>query len=149
MKYETDQNNHQDWLNKGPWYNKSICLKLHGSMFGDFITRARTDRYNLMCYLVAHDKLQQDYKDDESSIGDMSIPDNATPKSLEALFSMYHPPLLQEWRLNIDAAEYKSNIDANLYKPSEKKKIHCVDNSEHCPTSIKETILWFTFLTII
>ena len=33
MKYEMDENNHQDWLNKGPWYNTSICLKLHGSMF--------------------------------------------------------------------------------------------------------------------
>ena len=66
-----DKNNHQDWLNKGPWYNTSICLKLHGSRFEDFITQARTDRYNLMCSLVAHDKLQPDYKNDESSIGDM------------------------------------------------------------------------------
>ena len=32
-----------------------------------------------------------------------------------------HLSLLQEWRLNIDAAYYKQNIDANLYKPSEKK----------------------------
>ena len=29
MNYEMDENNHQDWLNKGPWYNISICLKLH------------------------------------------------------------------------------------------------------------------------
>ena len=39
-----------------------------------------------MYYLVAHDKLQPDYKDDESSIGYWSIPDNATTtKALEAL----------------------------------------------------------------
>ena len=38
-----------------------------------------------MCSLVFHDILQLDYKDDESSIGDRSIPDNATPKVLEAL----------------------------------------------------------------
>ena len=31
-----------------------------------------------------------------------------------------HPAFLQEWKLNIDAAEYKNNIDPNLYKPSEK-----------------------------
>ena len=31
-----------------------------------------------------------------------------------------HPELLQEWKLNLDAAEYKRNIDANLYKTSEK-----------------------------
>ena len=29
MKYEIDKSNHPDWLNKGPWYNTDICLKLH------------------------------------------------------------------------------------------------------------------------
>ena len=38
MKYEMDENNHQDWLNKVPWYNTDICLRLHGSLFEDFIT---------------------------------------------------------------------------------------------------------------
>ena len=85
MKYDMDENNHQDWLNEGPWYNTSICLKLHGSRFDNFIAQARIDRYILMCSLVAHDKFQPDYKDYEISIGDRSIPDNATPKALEAL----------------------------------------------------------------
>ena len=80
-----DENNHHDWLNKGPWYNISICLKLCGSSFEDYITQARTYRYNLMCSLVANDKLQLYDKDYEISIGDRSIPDNATTKSLEAL----------------------------------------------------------------
>ena len=56
MKYEIDENNHQDWLNKGPWYNIDICSGLHVSMFGYFITHARTYRYNIICSLVAHDK---------------------------------------------------------------------------------------------
>ena len=85
MKYDMVKNNHRDCLNKGPWYNTSIFLKLHGIRFEDFITQAITDRYNLMCSLVAHDKMQPYYKDDEISIGDRSIPDNATPKSLESL----------------------------------------------------------------
>ena len=38
-----------------------------------------------MCSLVAHDKLQIDYKDDEISIWDRSIHDNSTTKALEAL----------------------------------------------------------------
>ena len=38
-----------------------------------------------MCSLVAHDRLQLYYKDDESSIGDRSIPDDKTVKILEAL----------------------------------------------------------------
>ena len=31
-----------------------------------------------------------------------------------------HTAFLQEWKLNLDAAEYEINIDANPYKPSEK-----------------------------
>ena len=43
-------------------------------MFEDFITHTRTDRYNLMCSLVAHDKMQTNDEDDESSLGYRSIP---------------------------------------------------------------------------
>ena len=32
-----------------------------------------------------------------------------------------HTALLQEWKRNIDAAVYEKHIDANLYKPSDKK----------------------------
>ena len=77
-------------MNKGPWYNKNICSKLHGIKFEDFITQARTDRYNLMCSLVAHDSLQLDYKDHESSIGDREITNDATIKTLEALGSTFN-----------------------------------------------------------
>ena len=59
MKYEIDKNNHQDWLNKVPWYNIDICSRLHRSMFEYFITHKRTDIYNLMSSLVAHDKNYQ------------------------------------------------------------------------------------------
>ena len=38
-----------------------------------------------MCYLVAHDRLQPDYEDDVSSIGDREIPNDATIKTLEVL----------------------------------------------------------------
>ena len=80
-----DENNHQYQLDKGPWYNTSICSKLHRSRFEDFITQAITERYNLMCYLVDHNILQLDSKYDERGIVDRSIPDNATTKILEAL----------------------------------------------------------------
>ena len=85
MNYEIDKNDHHDWLNKGPWYNTYICLKLHGIMFEYFIAHSRTDRYNLMCYLVAHDKIKPYDEDDESSIGDRSIPKNVKTKALKAL----------------------------------------------------------------
>ena len=56
LKYIIDGIYHPYWLNKGTWCNTSICSRLHGIMFEDFITHARTNRYNLMCSLVAHDK---------------------------------------------------------------------------------------------
>ena len=85
MKYEIDESNNQDCLNIGPWYNIAICSRFHGSLFEYFITHARTKRYNLMCYLVAHDKKQLYCEDDESSLGDRLLPKNATAEALEAL----------------------------------------------------------------
>ena len=55
IKYETETNN-PDWLNKGPCYNTAICYKLHGTVFENFIRNSRTDRYNIMCSVTAHDK---------------------------------------------------------------------------------------------
>ena len=51
-------------------------------MFKDFITQEITDRYNLMCYLVAHDKMQSDDEDNESSLGDRSIPKDVASTTL-------------------------------------------------------------------
>ena len=60
-----------------------------------------------------------------------------------------HPALLQEWKINLDATEYERNIDANLYKPSEKKKFNRYNSDKYWPTPIKDTIQWFPFLTIM
>ena len=81
MDYDKYTNsNHLDLFNTGPWYNKNICSKLHGNKFEDFITQARTDRYNIMCSLVSHDRSKNYDKDNESSIGDKAIPNDATVK---------------------------------------------------------------------
>ena len=91
MEYEINtESNHLDWLNKGPWYNRKICYKLHRSRFEDFITQVRTDRHNLMCSLVARDRLQIDYRYDESSIGDREIPNDARIKTLESLCATFN-----------------------------------------------------------
>ena len=111
VNYEMDKNNHQDWLNKGPWYNLSIRSKLHGSRFEDFITQERRDRYNLMCYLVDHDILQLDYKDNEIGIGDRSIPDNATTKALKALCATTN--FIDIW-LKLFLEKYNARYDAYI-----------------------------------
>ena len=40
-------------------------------------------------------------------------------------------------------------MKSDMYKPSEKRKINRVDSGEQWPTSIKEKIWWFLFLTIM
>ena len=80
-----DKTNHQDFLNKGPWYNISIFSKSHGSRFEDFITQERTHQYNRMCYLVDHDKFQLYYKDDEIIIGDREKSNEATIKTIRSI----------------------------------------------------------------
>ena len=46
------------WMKGDPWYNTSICKKLHGKLFEAFVINARSDRYNIMCYIdVFEDKL--------------------------------------------------------------------------------------------
>ena len=59
-----------------------------------------------------------------------------------------HPSLLQERKLNLDAAEYGKNMKANIYKPYERKKFNRVGNHKHWPASIKNKMQWFPFLTI-
>ena len=42
---------------------------------------------------------------------------------LPLLKDINHPTLLQERKLNLDASAYERNIDANVSKPSDKKKL--------------------------
>ena len=60
---------------------------------------------------------------------------------------IYHPAILQEWKLNIDAAVYEKNMIFFMYLLF--FIIDRIDNFEHWPVSIKRTIEWFTFLDIM
>ena len=64
------------------------------------------------------------------------------------LKEIYHPVILQEWKLNIDAKEYEKNM-LLCHVPSTKKRINRIENFEHWPESIKTIIQWFTFLDIM
>ena len=91
MDYENFSNrDNVEWFDKGPWHNKNICSKLYGTIFEGFIIQARTDRYNIMCSLVAHDRMQDNKQDDESSIGDRVIPNDATVKALKSLGATFN-----------------------------------------------------------
>ena len=84
LKYYIDRNNPY-WITGGTWYNTYICKKIHGAVFEDYIIDARTERYELMCYIYAHEKQQLSYFDDVSSGGGNVLPSNETK---EALVSM-------------------------------------------------------------
>ena len=60
-----------------------------------------------------------------------------------------HTELIQEWKPNIDAGAHEKKIDASGYKPSAKKEIDRHDSDSYWTTSIRDTIQWLPFLTII
>ena len=82
MLYEMNKINHPNWLNKGPWYNTAICSRLHGSLFEDFITHSRTDRYNILCYSVSYANKQPACEYEEISIVDEIIPKHVKTEAL-------------------------------------------------------------------
>ena len=55
-----------EWMTGGPWYNTSICKKLHGNVFKVFIINARNGRYNIMCSINEHENDHPLYFDDGS-----------------------------------------------------------------------------------
>ena len=56
LQYDTDKHN-SEWMSGGTWYNKYICKKLYGNVSDGFIRNERTDRYNIMCSIDAHEKI--------------------------------------------------------------------------------------------
>ena len=59
-------------------------------MFEGFIKQARTDRYNIMCSLVAHYRIQDNEQDYKISLGDRVIPKDATVKALFSLGATFN-----------------------------------------------------------
>ena len=75
-----------DWMTGGPWYNTSICKKLHGKVFEAFIINEITDMYNIMCSIDAYERYNQLSSCDYGiSGGGCPLPTNSTTASLEPL----------------------------------------------------------------
>ena len=62
---------------------RNKCRPIYEVIDEDYIAQARTDRCNIMCYLVAHNGLKTDYKDNESIIDDRAITNDATVRELK------------------------------------------------------------------
>ena len=73
LKYYIDRYN-PDWKTGGPWYNTSVCKKIHWAVLENYIRNERTDIYKLMCSIDAHEKHQKSSVDDSSIGGGNSLP---------------------------------------------------------------------------
>ena len=60
LQYDMKKNNSEQ-MTGGPWYNISFFNTLHGKVFERFIINARTDRYNIICYIESHEKQHSSY----------------------------------------------------------------------------------------
>ena len=59
LKYDKKKKSY--WITGGPCYNTSICKKIHGTVFEEFIRNSITYRYDLMCSIDAHEKKHVSY----------------------------------------------------------------------------------------
>ena len=62
----------------GPWYNTTICSHLYGDTFDNYFKNAHKDRYNLMFYIEAYNKLHPTCADSAISDGVRPVSDGST-----------------------------------------------------------------------
>ena len=74
-----------NFMTGGPWYDTYICKKIHGNLLEGFIINARTDRYNIIFFIDAHEKKYLSERDDGSSGGGYPLPSNSTTEALYLL----------------------------------------------------------------
>ena len=100
---------------------------------------------NILKKLFFHSSLNSSYikteYNDKEEIINITFITHVEPLSND----INHPALIKEWKLNLEAVVYEKKIDADVYKPSSKKEIDHHDSNSYWPTSIKDTIQWFTF----
>ena len=77
LEYDMEKNN-SDCITGGPWQNKFIYKKIYVKVFEKFIRNARTDKYNLMCFIDAQKKKNPPEHDYENSGGGYTIQLNST-----------------------------------------------------------------------
>ena len=118
-----------EWFDTGPWYNKNVCSGLYQTTFEYFITLARKDQYNIICSLVAHDRLQENKPDDEISIGDRVIPNDATVKALKSLGATFN--FIETWL---------HNFRENYFARSELYRLAMFDMFKTIPQNVEKPL---------
>ena len=70
------------WVIYGPGYNIMVCSQWHGSLFEDYVTTSKRDRYNIIFPIEAHERNQKSVNDEASSGGGRPLTYNSTEDSL-------------------------------------------------------------------
>ena len=97
-------------MTSATWYNTSICKKLHGTVFEEFIRNARNDRYNLMCSIDAHEKQQPSSFDDGNGSGGNTLPSSSRTEALVSISAIID--LIYCW---MQGLEYNLLERSNMY----------------------------------
>ena len=130
MDYDNYTNSKNlNWFDTGPWHNKNICSKLYGTNFEGSITQARTDRYNIMCSLFAHDRMKDNKQDDKISIGNRVIPNDATVKALKSLGATFN--FIYIWL---------HNFRDNYFGQSESYRVAMVEMFKKIPQNVEKPL---------
>ena len=108
---------------------------MYGSLFEDFITHSKTDRYNILCSIFEHDKKQPAYEDEERSIGDRLVTKNATTEALEALGATLS--FIDIW---LKLLEDNYGIISGMYNKSDKDMFKKIPTTMSKPLSQKQKV---------
>ena len=83
QKLNFDSHHHcYSWIINGPWYNTTICSRLHGFSFEYYYITGIQDRHNLMCSIEAHGRYHPTVNNDSISFVVIPLPYNSTKCSL-------------------------------------------------------------------
>ena len=83
-----------------------------------------------MCSLLAHDRLQENKPDDESSIGDRVIPNDATVKALNSLCATFN--FIDIWL---------HNFRDNYFDRSESYRVAMVEMFKTIPQNVEKPLI--------
>ena len=79
------ENQCPNWIINGPWYKSKFFSHYNGFSFKDYFTTSLKERYNLMCFIKAYEKLYQTCDDSASSGDEIIMTDRSTTYELLSL----------------------------------------------------------------
>ena len=73
------------WREKGIWYNRTICKKLNGQIFEDYLKTGQKDRYEFLFYVDTYDIIHPSVTNNGSSSGGRPLTIISSTDAIESL----------------------------------------------------------------